>query len=87
VRGSIDIKTLHRLNNAIDRLPFYEIDAVRKIHEMVKTEGKAVASDATYHALENAGLMYAGSAWGGLVYRPTDLCQVFVDLDLDRAGT
>jgi hypothetical protein len=85
VRGRIDVRTFHRLNNAIDRLPFYEIDTVRKIHAMSK-DGKFDASDATYYALENAGLMRAVSGFGALVYHPSDLCQVFVDLDLDRAG-
>jgi hypothetical protein len=87
VKGSIDIRTLHRLNNAIERLPFYEIDSVRKIQEMSKAEDKTNASEATtYRALEGAGLMYAVTGFGGLVYRPSDLCHVFVDLDLDGAG-
>lgn len=43
-------------------------------------------SEVDYHALENAGLMYVISGYGGLVYRPSDLCQIFVDLDLDRTG-
>lgn len=87
LRGRIDVRTLHRLNHAVDRLPFYEIDTVRKIHEAFTTEGKTDAGKDTYYALENAGLMYATSGFGGLAYKPSDLCQVFIDLDLDRVGT
>lgn len=87
VTGRIDARTLHRLNHAVDRLPFYEIDTVRKIHQAFKTEGKTDAGKDTYYALENAGLMYATSGLGGLAYKPSDLCQVFIDLDLDQVGT
>lgn len=86
VSGRIDAKTLHRLNYAIERIPFYEIDMVRKVHTMSKQE-KIEASEATFHALENAGLMHAATTWGGFVYQPSELCQIFVDLDLDRTET
>lgn len=33
VKGRIDIRTFHRLNNAIEKLPFYEIDTVRKVNK------------------------------------------------------
>lgn len=87
VAGRIDIKTFHRLNNAIDKLPFYEIDSVRQIHTLSEDGRLDDAKGIDYHALENAGLMHVLSGYGGLVYRPSDLCQVFVDLDLDRMGT
>ena len=84
--GRIDIKLFHRLNHAIERIPFFEIDEVRRIYEL-STQDKIEASDATLQALDNAGLMYAASGWGGLVYRVSDLCQAFVELDLDRTQT
>jgi len=87
VFGSIDAKTLHRLNYAIERIPFYEIDMVREVLRMWREEKKIDASEATFHALENAGLMTASPGYGGLVYQPSDLCQKFVDLDLDRTKT
>jgi hypothetical protein len=86
VAGRIDVKTLHRLNNTIDRLPFYEIDTVRKLDTTSK-DGKFDAGEDTRHALENAGLIYAASGYGALVYKPTDLCQVFLELELDRTRT
>lgn len=85
MRGQIDARMLNRLNHAIETLPFYEIDSIRRVHETFKREEKTDERPETYHALENAGLMKAESAWGGMVYLPTDLCEVFVGLELDRA--
>lgn len=86
VSGKVDLITFHRLNTAIERLPSYEIDGVRQAlrdHE----KGQAIeASELTLQAYQAAGLATAAAAWGGLVYTPTDLCRVFVELDLDFVG-
>jgi hypothetical protein len=87
MRGQIDVKTLNRLNTAIERIPFYEIDAVRRVYENHQRDGRTDERLETYQALENAGLMNAQSAWDGLVYQPTDLCKSFVDLQLDKTGS
>ncbi|MCZ8251362.1 MAG: hypothetical protein O9318_02710 [Hylemonella sp.] len=87
MRGQIDVRTLNRLNTAIERIPFYEIDAVRRVYESHQSDGRADENPETYKALENAGLMNAQSAWGGLTYQPSDLCKAFVDLQLDKAGS
>jgi hypothetical protein len=86
-KEQIDIKTLHRLNNAIENIPFYEIDSVRKIYESFKENGKSEASDSTYIALQSSGLIQAASGYASVVYQPNDLCGVFVDLELDKVGT
>lgn len=85
VAGAIDARTLHRLNNAIERLPFYEIDSARTVFEM-PPNGNEELGECSYQALESAGLVSASAAFGGMHYQPTNLCQVFVQLDLDRVG-
>ena len=79
----VDIRTFNQLILAIERIPFFEIDSVRRVHEQ-SGEGIIDVSDATFQALENAGLMHAVSAYGGLGYRVSELCQDFIDLELDR---
>lgn len=86
MRVQIDVRTLHRLNTAIERIPFYEIDAVRRVYETHQRDGRINERLETCQALENAGLMRAASAWGALAYQPTDLCVVFVNLQLDRTS-
>jgi hypothetical protein len=85
VAGTIDALSLHRLNYAVERIPFFEIDNVRGILNMLK--GKTLAADeATLHAMVNAGLLSTVSAWSGISYEATALCQLFIDLDLDKIG-
>lgn len=82
-KGEIDATMLHRLNYAIDRIPSYEINKVRRIHEM-SDEERLEANMATLQALLNAGLVNVASGFGALVYEPNDLCEVFLALNLDR---
>jgi hypothetical protein len=91
VGGTINASLLHRLNFAIERMAFYEIDAVRVIDQKwkaLKQENPDAGiipdvSVATLQALQGAGLLEAVSGWGALVYRPNDLTEVFLNLDLD----
>ncbi len=90
VSGGIDARTLPRLNYTIERIPFYEIDAVRDAYEKWKAlkekdgEGGIGVNIATLQALHTVDLMSAASGWGCLVYEPNDLCEVFLNLDLDK---
>lgn len=87
IAEEIDGRTLNRLLMAIERLPWFEIDSVRTIHEQSQQgDGVLEATDATFQALEGAGLMMAVSAFGGMNYRVTDLCETFVRLELDTVG-
>jgi hypothetical protein len=83
VQEQIDARMMHRLIAAIERVPFFEVDSVRRIHEQSQA-GQIDEPEHTMQALVGAGLMFAQSGWGGLVYSPTELCGVFVELDLDR---
>jgi hypothetical protein len=79
MRGQIDVRTLNRLNTAIEHLPFYEIDAVRRIYEAYQRDGHTDEKLETYASLENAGLVNAKSGW-------SDLCKYFIDLELDKVS-
>lgn len=82
----IDARTLHRLNFAVDRLPSYEINAVRKFHDM-PAEARLNANESTSQVLQNAGLVRSASAFGSLQHLPTDLCKIFITLNLDQTNT
>lgn len=91
VRGAINANALNRLNFAIDQIPFFEIDNVRKARDQFLELKKAnpeiggLLSDNSPHLqiLERTGLFSAISGWGALVYCPTDLCEMFLNLGLD----
>jgi hypothetical protein len=85
VEDRIDATLLQRLIGAIERIPFYEIDAVRRVHEQSQAEGGEITEpDYTMRALEGAGLMVSLSGYGGMVFQPSELCAVFTELDLDQ---
>lgn len=81
--GRIDAKKLHSLNHAVDRIPSNEISEVRKIHEM-SVEERLNANVDILQCLQNAGLVNVFSGFGSLVYEPNYLCNLFLDLNLDR---
>lgn len=90
VKGTIDANMLNRLNLAIDQIPFYEIDNVRKVRDQylkLKEDNPEAGLHSenlpSLQALERTGLLSAVSGWGALVYLPTDLCGVFLSLALD----
>lgn len=85
IEERIDATLLQRLIGAIERIPFYEIDAVRRVHVQSQAEGGVIEEpEHTMQALEGAGLMLAKSGWGAIVYQPSELCAVFTELDLDQ---
>ena len=82
--GRIDAKLLQRLNHAIDRIPGYEIDSVREVLEMsIFGQSMSGVSESTFFGLQDAGLIRINTGFGGGT-GPTELCNVFVELDLDK---
>lgn len=81
-RLSIDVAMLNRLHHAIQQLPHFELKTVRVFHDSTPEERIKMSVD-SLHTLAAAGLARPLSAWGGLVYEPSDVCSVFVSLDLE----
>lgn len=83
--GKIDAAMLHRLNAAIESLPFYEIPNVRTYFDAEPKERLEIPAN-TLQAIMMAGLATAASGWGSLVFEPTDVCEKFLELGLDSAS-
>jgi hypothetical protein len=81
-QAKIDAQMLHRLNHAVDRLPHFEIDALRPFCEAPPETRDAPL--ATLQNLQTAGLVNALSGFGGLVFEPNDVSKAFLMLDLDK---
>ncbi len=81
--GLIDGDMLNRLNNAIERLPHYEIKAVRAFQAGSPID-RMNTSESTLAALSAAGLAIPTSGFDELVYKPNAVCDVFISIGLDR---
>jgi hypothetical protein len=79
--GQIDGDMLNRLNNAIEKLPHYEIKAVRLFHSATVEERRDIAGT-TLGALTAAGLTNLASGWDALIYEPNAVCNAFVAIGL-----
>lgn len=82
-RKEIDYETLCRLNGAIDKLPLYDMKYLRQFINASPDE-RSKMSDVILNGFLMAGLVGAASAWGGLVYSPTSLCDTFIRLNIDQ---
>jgi hypothetical protein len=83
--GKIDGKMLLRLNGAIERLPGSEIQNVRPFHE--RSEQKPFEfDDYTGQAISISGLAKISAGLSGVFYESADLCETFLELELDRAS-
>ena len=81
--GSIGTRDLHRLCVAIERIPVHEIPQVRTFAES-EPSLTPVADEVTLNQLVSAGLAHSHSAYGGALFKPTTVCEVFIRLGLDR---
>lgn len=82
--GRFNVTMLHRLINAIERLPTNETDNVRRFANSVGTGPKRVqVDDESMQALTNAGLTTVASAFGGLNFSANQTCSLFLELNLD----
>jgi hypothetical protein len=86
----IDLKILRRLISAITIMPESEINVVRELGmksyqlaTIVRDGRKDIEPDSLL-ALTYAGLMWAESGYGGMMYRVNQIGVTFVELDLDR---
>lgn len=79
----INFDMLSRLNVAVERLPHYEINQVRPFFDASREERHSF-NELTLNAFVNAGLATQSSAWDAIVYKPTAVCEAFVQLQLDR---
>jgi len=82
-RGQIDYMQLRRLLVAIERLPSFDIAAMRAFAGLTIKE-RAAADQHFLNSLVNAGLAQNNGGWDGGVIVPTRLCDLFLELDLDR---
>jgi hypothetical protein len=81
-RQSIDIEMLNRLHHTIQQLPHFEQKTVRRFHDATPEERTKMSVD-SLQTLAAAGLARPLSAWDSIVYEPSDVCSVFVSLNLD----
>ena len=79
----IDGVMLHRLNNAIERIPVMEVKNIRKFSD-ASQENRNEFDPISRQAFVNAGLACVFSGFGALVYEPNDVCSSFLELELDR---
>jgi hypothetical protein len=86
----IELKMLRRLNSAITIMPESEINVVRQLGmeryqlATIVREGRKDIEPDSLLALTYAGLMWAESGYGGMVYQVNQIGVTFVELDLDR---
>jgi hypothetical protein len=83
-RKQIDFIQMQRLNDAIERLPYIDIDSVRRFNSVDNRVRAEEFDPVTLQAFMNAGMASSQSGWGGLVYTPTPIGELFVKLDLDQ---
>lgn len=81
-RGRIDYMQLRRLLVAIERIPSFDIGALRTFAGLTIKE-RATADQHLLISLVNAGLAQNNGGWDGGVIVATDLCDLFLQLDLD----
>lgn len=79
---TIDVVVLQRLNLAIERLPYFEIDNIRKFRNAEK-DARREMDEATLYNLIYAGLVKEIPGYGKSSYVPTELLEIFLQLDLD----
>jgi hypothetical protein len=84
VRGEIDAVMLHRLTHAIERLPAFEIPALRLMHmrDVQRTPHPASIANLVAAGLLNTGM---SSAIGGgrLIHHTSVVGDAFIKLELD----
>lgn len=79
----IDAVMLHRLNNAIEGIPVMEVKNIRKFSD-TSQKMEDEFDPISLQAFVNAGLANVFSGFGGLIYKPNDVCSSFLELELDR---
>jgi hypothetical protein len=81
-RGNIDAIMLHRLHHAVEKIPTFEINALRPFCQA--TPEKREAPLVTLQNLQASGLLNSQSAWGGMVFQPNEVSEAFLMLGLDE---
>jgi hypothetical protein len=82
----IDVMMLQRLIAAIERLPAFEIDQVRRfVNTINNTPERDRIDPESVQALINSGLTWStsGPLGGTISYNPNRTCLMFVELNLD----
>ncbi|NTU50716.1 MAG: hypothetical protein HGA87_07595 [Desulfobulbaceae bacterium] len=79
----IDGVMLHRLNNAIERIPVMEVKNIRTFRDSAPKMQKEF-DPISLQAYVNSGLAEVCWAFNGLRYDPNDVCSSFLELELDR---
>lgn len=69
----------HRLVNAIEQIPAYEIANVRSF-QMASHEERISFDPISMQSMMIGGLAISLSARGGMAYKPTEVCEAFVRL-------
>jgi hypothetical protein len=82
-RGQIDYTQLRRLLVSIERLPSFDIGVLRKYAEST-LEQQGATDQGLLISLVNAGLAQNNGGWGGGTIVPTNLCNLFLEMDLDH---
>ena len=87
----IDLKTLRRLNGAIERLPTNEIPTARQIGDKPyflnlssPDQQQGNIDSESLQALANAGMILAVPVFDGISFFPNETAKTFVRLNLDR---
>lgn len=81
-RKEIDYEALCRLNGAIEKLNNYDMKYLRQFISASPDE-RSKMPDMVLNGFLMAGLAATTSSWGGLVYKPTSLCNIFIGMNID----
>jgi hypothetical protein len=81
--GKIEIDMLNRLNQAIERLPHYDVKYVGQFNTSTNEQHGSIPLS-TISALVTAGLASPTSKFGSMGYEKTEVCDVFVSIELDK---
>ncbi|WP_137885156.1 hypothetical protein [Pseudomonas sp. 2FE] len=81
-KNRIDVRALLRLNHAIEQLPNSELASVRPFYNR-SPEEPFEFDTYTGQSLATAGLAEINAGFGGISFMKTELCRVFLELNLD----
>ncbi|SDO94925.1 hypothetical protein [Desulforhopalus singaporensis] len=84
INEQIDFLVLRKLLFAVERIPYYEISNLREFQSKSKENSQNIYDYIDIDLLVSSGFASPISAWDGMLYKPTKLCNIFLDLEFDK---
>jgi hypothetical protein len=84
VQNKIAFSMLRKFIFSVERIPYYEIENLREFQHKCSEKAQDISNYIDVDLLVSSGFASPISAWDGMQYKPTKLCQAFLSLDFDR---